>query len=275
MPFRMDYTDPSTGANYPESWWELAQVNINFTGRTSMTIWHGWADKHAFDDGMLPIHAEILNMNNPDDFEQYIRPIAEQVSGQSLDYNLRQVVLILFTFFSTGTEFSSVAPVASRIHSSNNKRVVVQFTQEVVNVGGALKDGVTVKVNGVSRTVTVATADLSGFFPELWFDLTSPVFPGDVVTWEYDETPGTWADGQFLPMASRPATAVENLLTGVVGAFAVHGHSLVAASARTTFGVVALVPGRSGVVAASRMTFAAVAAIPGHSLVTAIGTKTP
>jgi hypothetical protein len=268
----MNYTDPKTGANYPASWWKLAQVNINYEGRVSTIIWHGWASKDCIDEGMLPIHVEILTMNDPANFEQYMVPAVQQIANQALDYNVRQVTSTLWNFFSGATEYSSVAPVAS--FQTVNTRVVVQFTQEVLFMSGALKDGVTVKVNGVSRTVTAASAALVAYW-EVYFDLASPVLPGDVVTWEYDAAVGHWGDGMFLPMPSQYPMAVQNLLLAKLAAFAVHGHSLVTASARTTFGVVALIPGRSVVASGSRMTFSAAAAVHGHSLVTAIGTKTP
>src|SRR5882724_10651860 len=203
MPFGLDYTNPDTGAHYPDSFWVLAYSAISHTGRTATLIFHGYVDMAARDSGMVPFETKVFTFSDPSVFGNYFAPVTEQGTGNSFDVDMENVILFTNTFFTTAIHFSIVRPRSAEIGNNGNARLEVIMTQGLFAQVDPWDDGVTIKVNGSTRSIVAA--DQNPFeATELRFDLSGFVVPGDVITWEYDATAGHFRDlnGASLPLAS-------------------------------------------------------------------------
>lgn len=213
MPILMDHT--VNGVNHPNSWWTLSSLNLNMTNRTASIVEFGYHDKDSRDaDPNTKIDIQIFSCTTPEVFDFYFGQIERVVNAAYI--TTIELWLVLGDpdlpeptdgFFSAGTVFSPVGFSSAEVGDVANNVVAVTFTDNVMS-GVSLSTGITIKINGISATISSAAQPVDTRI--IQFTLSAPVGLTDLVTVEFDNFGASLTDGNAIGVASFSAQDVTN-----------------------------------------------------------------
>lgn len=213
MPFEMSYTSP-TSTVYANSFWLISMISLNHLNHTGILHFNGYADVDSFNAGDDFIGQQSITVNDSVAYDGYIGNNLENPDALlSFYWFLETAAQSVSDFFLGATQFSPAQPESIEIGGESSSRVNVVFSSDLTGIGAGA--GVAIKVNGVSATIIDADQNL-GLSPAfaVYYDLSAPVSPGDVVTWEYDSDTGVLTDSAVTPLHSLGPIEAANTVGG-------------------------------------------------------------
>jgi|GEM_PF-4639852 len=207
MPYLLDYTDPSTTMNYPESFWLISAVSLNQLQKSATITFDGFQSVTAYNEGPGLIAQKQFVFNDTDIYSKLIEFQFESVDLNYFSfYSLLELAINETSgFFQTGFQWSACRPIVIEIGAESDTRLNVLFS-------GTQLGTTTDFLNGVSiDSATFTGADLViGHPTEIYYDLSAPVMPNQRLFWSYDQSEGAITDIHLLAIRSFKDIPVNN-----------------------------------------------------------------
>lgn len=197
MPYQLDYTDTTTGINYPLSFWIISNIYLNHLELNGVIIFKGYNSVNDYNVGYSPIAEKRFDFNSREDYESLLEFQFESFNTIFSFYALvEQAISELSDFFTGGDyiQWSIVRPISVEIGSELDSRVNVIYSGG--NLTG-ISDGDGVSIG--SFTITAADFPI-GHTDRVYYDLNGIVLPGDIYYFQYDPTTGFMVDSQLLAL---------------------------------------------------------------------------
>jgi hypothetical protein len=184
-------------------------INTQPTIKVGQVIFFGFHDKAAFDAGgsQLSGSPQSFPCTDPAIFDQYFRRADSINSGLSFTAWIEAFAQndSGSLFFEFAMVLSPVDPLSLEIGLLDKAKVVVGFEDNIFSPGGNYALGMTIRVNGVSQTISAAVRNLS----VLTFTIPA-VDSNDVVDWSYNGGVGDLQDDAGALIESFSLLAVTN-----------------------------------------------------------------
>ena len=221
MPFLIDYTAES-GANFPDSWWVLGNLNLDFPNKTVTLVMKGYLDRDAYRaDPNSPIESLLFSYTDPIVFDTvfYILSygaidnylyIGAPFIPEAGEYPFTGATS---TYARTDADigYSGFVPVAGGL--DGNTKVYVQFTEDL-DTGLNYTSGVVIKVNGTPATIVSGVRQTS--HKVILYTLAAAINNAETITYEYDPNAGAQIVEEDTTAAVGPVPAIS--LTNLLGA---------------------------------------------------------
>jgi hypothetical protein len=205
MPFEINYTDPMTQINYPNSFWLISAVNLNQLALTATVTFDAFATVNSYNVGNGRVAQQQFVFNSAADYQSFLEFQFESPNSIYSFYALIEMAILdpLFsTFFSGGSfiQWSIYRPVTLEVGAEAQTRVNVVYSGNQLT-GISAGAGVTITHNAAEFTITGAGL-VPTYTDRVYYDLNGSVLPGETIFFAYDPALGFMQDAQLLPLRS-------------------------------------------------------------------------